>query len=95
MAGDLHPDSAGDRNLTRVLRLLEADQARVLTIAALRERGIEAPALTVYELQLAGYNIERVCLELPEGRTMFGYRLRDELAPGPDPLPQVEGALEG
>ena len=53
------PLSAGDRDLSRVLSLMGGGQNGALTIAALRERGIEAPALTVYELQLAGYEIER------------------------------------
>ena len=49
-----------DRGLARALTLLETSQAGGLTVAALRDHGIEAPALTVYELQLAGHEIERV-----------------------------------
>jgi hypothetical protein len=76
--------SAGDRDLTRVLGLLEANRAGGLTIAALRERGIETPAMSVYELQLAGYEIERVPCERPDGRTTLGYRLRATPAPASD-----------
>jgi len=70
------PPSARDRDLTRVLALLEANRTRGLTIAALRERGIKTPAISVYELQLAGYEIERVPCERPDGRTTLGHRLR-------------------
>jgi hypothetical protein len=41
------------------------------TIAAQRESGIEARAQAVYELQLAGYEVERACSH-PTGRTTFG-----------------------
>ena len=71
----------GDR--ARVLRLLEDDQTGALTIAALRERGVEAPALIVYELQLAGYEIERVHVRQPDGHVSLGYRLRAAAAPEP------------
>ena len=65
----------GDR--ARVLRLLEDDQTGALTIAALRERGVEAPALIVYELQLAGYEIDRVPVRQPDDtcRWATGYDL--------------------
>ena len=68
--------SARDRDLTRVLELLEANRAGGRTILALRERRIETPAMSVYELQLAGYEIERVPCEHPDGRTTLGNRLR-------------------
>ena len=70
------PPTQGDHHLTRLLRLLETDQDGGLTIAALRERGIETPAMSVYELQLAGYEIERVPCEHWNGRTTLAYRLR-------------------
>jgi hypothetical protein len=75
------PRTGRDRHLTRLLRLLETDQDGGLTIAALRERGIETPAMSVYELQLAGYEIERVPCEHRNGRTTLAYRLR---CPGAD-----------
>ena len=68
--------SAGDRDPTRVLTLLETNQAAALTIAALRERGVDTPAQAVYELQLAGYEIDRVVCEHPNGHATLGYRLR-------------------
>jgi len=78
------PLSAGDRDQSRVLRLLEADRDGGLTIAVLRERGVEAPALTVYELQLAGYEIDRVPCGCSDGHTTLGYRLRASSAPAAD-----------
>ena len=82
--------SAGDRDLTRVLSLLEANRGAALTIAALRERGIETPAMSVYELQLAGYEIERVLCERPDGFTMLGYRLRAAPVPTIDQSAQLK-----
>ena len=75
---------AGDRDLTRVLGLLEANRGAGLTIAALRERGVETPAMSVYELQLAGYEVERVLCERPDGRATLGYRL------GAAPMPAID-----
>ena len=76
--GAEHPrrHGAGDRDQSRVLRLLEANQHGGLTVAVLRERGIEAPAVTVYELQLVGYEIDRVPCRCEDGHTTQGYRLR-------------------
>ena len=82
--------SAGDRDLTRVLGLLEANRTRGLTIAALRERGIETPAIRVYELQVAGYEIERVPCERPDGHTTLGYRLRAAPVPTIDQSAQLK-----
>ena len=78
------PHRAGDRDQSRVLRLLEANQDGGLTVAVLRERGIEAPALTVYELQLAGYEIDRVPCQRSDGLATLGYRLRAATAPAAD-----------
>lgn len=44
----------------RLVELLEAADGGPVTIADLRGRGIEAPAQTVYELQLAGCPVDRV-----------------------------------
>ena len=63
--------------------MLEDDQTGAWTIAALRERGVEAPALIVYELQLAGHEIERVPVRQPDGHLSPGYRLRAATAPEP------------
>ena len=46
--------------LTRVLALLESAEEQALTISELRAHGIGTPGQSVYELQLAGYPIERV-----------------------------------
>ena len=43
--------TVGARNEARLLALLESDQTGGLTIAALREHGIKAPAQAVYALQ--------------------------------------------
>jgi hypothetical protein len=75
------PDGGGDRDQSRVLRLLEANQRGGLTVAVLRECGVGAPALTVYELQLAGYEIDRVPFRCSDGHTTLGYRLRTASAP--------------
>ena len=68
--------SVGDRDVARVLALLDADQAGALTIAALRDRGLQDPAQAVYTLQLAGYDIDRVYYAHPDGHRTLGYRLR-------------------
>lgn len=82
---------AGDRDLTRVLALLEANRGAALTIAALRERGIETPAIRVYELQLAGYEIERVPCARPDGRATLAYRLRAAPVATIDQFRAIEG----
>ncbi len=69
------PLSGGERELARVLALLEEDRAGSLTIAALREHGVKAPAQAVYDLQLAGYVIDRVSRTNPHGHRSFGYCL--------------------
>lgn len=78
------PQSIEDRDLARLLALLEADQAGALTIADLRERGLKAPAQAVYELQLAGHEIDRVYFQDEDGRRSLGYRLRAFSASRPD-----------
>ncbi len=45
-----------------------------LTVGELREHGISAPAQTIYELQLAGYEIDRVPVR-HDGHCDSGYRL--------------------
>ncbi len=58
-----------------VLTLLRADRRDALTIADLRERGFDAPAQLLYELQLAGYEVDRVrCGD----NASWGYRVRGE-----------------
>ncbi len=57
--------SVVDRDLARVLALRGNDHAGRLTIADFRERGVQAPALAVYMLKLADYDIDRVQCEHP------------------------------
>ena len=78
------PQSAGDRNLARLLALLDGDQAGAMTIAALREHGVGAPAQAVYTLQLAGYPIDRISCTDADGHRTLGYRLHRTSRPIPD-----------
>jgi hypothetical protein len=75
------PRSVGDRDVARALALLEGDQAGPITIAALRARGVKAPAQAVYTLQLAGYGIDRVSCQDPAGRRTLGYLLHRPSGP--------------
>ena len=50
---------AGDSDVAQVLALLVADETGAVTNAALRDRGVKAPAQAIYTLQLAGYHIDR------------------------------------
>ena len=68
-----------DHTPARLLAMLLHDRSAGLTIAAMRERGIEAPAQAIYTLQLAGYEIDRVALQRPDGHTLVGYRLGSRL----------------
>jgi hypothetical protein len=69
------PHREGDRELARALALLQGDRAGSVTIAALRERGVKAPAQAMYDLQLAGHAIDRVSCTDPCGHRTIGYRL--------------------
>jgi hypothetical protein len=73
--------TVGARDEARLLALLESDQTGGLTIAALREHGIKAPAQAVYALQLAGHPIERANCEDSDGHTTPGYRLKASSPP--------------
>jgi hypothetical protein len=67
-------DNAWGRDAARLLALLRHDRGGA-TAAAMRERGIEAPAQAIYTLQLAGYVIDRVPGAAGERRSS-AYRLR-------------------
>ena len=82
--------SVVDRDLARVLALLENDQACGLTIADFGERGVPAPAQAVYMLQLAGYDIDRVHREHPDGHRTLAYRLRAPMAPATGPSARLK-----
>lgn len=73
----LRVPTEGERELGRALTLLENDRTGSVTVAALRERGVRAPAQAVYDLQLAGFAIDRITSTGPGGRTTPGYRLRN------------------
>ena len=64
-----------DRDAARLLALLGEDRGEPLTIAAIRERGIERPAQAIYTLQLAGFQIDRVPARPATGHHTSGYRL--------------------
>ena len=51
------PESAWDRDTARLLARLEDNLVDAMTIAAIRERGIDTPAQVINALQLAGYDI--------------------------------------
>jgi hypothetical protein len=69
------PEPAADEG-ARLLRLLRANDTAALTIAAMHEDGIRAPAQAIYALQLAGYDIDRVYDEHTDGLRTPAYRLR-------------------
>ena len=74
------PRSVEGHDAARVLTLLGADDCGALTMAALREHGVRAPAQAIYELQLDGYEIDRVPCQSSDRHTTIGYRLRTSAA---------------
>ncbi len=85
--------SVEGQDAARVLILLSADDSRALTMAALREHGIQAPAQAIYELQLNGYKIDRVTCETNDRHPTLGYRLRTSPAtPNRSALREARGA---
>ena len=64
-----------------VLRVLREAGARPVSLPELRERGIANPAAVIYELELAGYEIDRVHRH---GR-LLGVRLGSEREPRVEP----------
>ena len=74
--------SDGSRDLIRVLELLDGDQTGAISVSALRDLGVKAPAQAVYNLQLAGYAIDRVSFTDQSGHRTLGYRLA--VAPAAD-----------
>ncbi|HTP18467.1 MAG TPA: helix-turn-helix domain-containing protein [Solirubrobacteraceae bacterium] len=51
---------AWGRDAARLLALLRKEPWSGVTVEAMREQGINAPAQAIYTLQLAGYTIDRV-----------------------------------
>ena len=54
------PQDLARRRQDTVLRVLRDAGDRPVSLPELRERGIANPAAVIYELELAGYAIERV-----------------------------------
>ena len=54
------PSSLARRRQDIVIRVLRDAGERPVSLAELRERGIGNPAAVIYELELAGYEIDRV-----------------------------------
>ena len=66
------PVGAADLNQARLLALLGRG---TLTIGEMSERGIDAPAQAVYDLQLVGHVIERAPVRDESGQRSLRYRL--------------------
>jgi hypothetical protein len=77
------PDRAAeaDLNAERLWRLL---MRGTMTIRELREHGVKAPAQGMYDLQLAGYVIDRLRARDEAGHQTVGYRLNTEPQTMPD-----------
>ena len=67
-----------------LVAMLPATGERPVGMGQLVGAGITSPAQRIYELELAGYRIERVRVADPDGkRPVMGYRLADRPAPPP------------
>jgi biotin operon repressor len=75
------PQDLAQRRQDAVLRVLRDAGDRPVSLAELRERGIANPAAVIYELELAGYEIDRVHRH---GR-LLGVRLVSEREPRVEP----------
>jgi biotin operon repressor len=76
------PQDLARRRQDSVLRVLRDAGDRPISLAELRERGIGNPAAVIYELELAGYQIDRVHRH---GR-LLGVRLGSAAEPRADPV---------
>ena len=74
--GESEPLHLCDPDAARLVRVLVERGGSLLTIEQLRSEGLHAPAQAIYELQLAGYEVERLAVRRERGRTSVGYRLR-------------------
>lgn len=73
----LHPDRA------RLLDLLASAESDPLTITELRDRGVHNPGHAIYELELDGYQVERVRHHRPaHSHHTIGYRVAGPRSPG-------------
>lgn len=60
----------------RLLTILQQSAARPVGRSALAQAGIQDPAKAIFELERAGYRIERTYAEADDGgRRFVGYRL--------------------
>jgi biotin operon repressor len=75
------PPDLAQRRQDAVLRVLRDAGDRPVSLPELRERGIANPAAVIYELELAGYEIDRVHRH---GR-LLGVRLGSEREPRVEP----------
>ncbi len=66
---------AETRDAVRVLELLVVAEGCGVMIADLRERGVQAPGQAIYELELAGRQINRRFAPSSDGRHIMRYRL--------------------
>ena len=73
------PQTEADLNQERLWALLEQGTA---TLKQLRAAGIKSPAQEIYDLQLAGYAIDRLRVPDGPGASTVGYRLRIQTQPG-------------
>lgn len=66
----------------RLLDVLQQAAARPVSPRALVEAGIQDPGNAIFELERAGYRIERIYAEDPAGgRRFVGYRLYRDAQP--------------
>jgi hypothetical protein len=65
-------ETLADLNQERLWQLLGRG---VVTLAELHEQGVTFPAQGMYDLQIAGYSIDRLRVRDRAGQSTFGYRL--------------------
>jgi hypothetical protein len=88
--------SSAERERARALALLQANQTGTISIGDLRDIGVRAPGQAVYDLQLAGYQIDRVSHITADGLPTVGYRLHHAAAREPDQVAiSPEGLRDG
>lgn len=86
-AGEREPAdtaSLGEQNVQRLLVRLSQEGATGVTVAELLASGVRSPAQSVYDLQLAGYDIDRIWKTQAGGHRAASYFLRGTTDP---PLP--------
>ena len=71
------PRSSAQREGERTLALLRRDRTGAVSVAVLRDGGVGSPAQAIYDLQLAGYAIDRVSQLTADGQRTRGYRLHN------------------